>query len=133
MRAPATAYILEEFHSTNKLKSTLLVSIWKFGEVVGPLMGGSLSEMYGRLPVYYTANVFFIIFSIVAAGTKSMGMLITMRFFLGLSVASTVINPCIVGDMFPEEHRGNTLSIMGVSPFRIQQSIFATTPRGLTL
>jgi MFS family permease len=46
-----------------------------------------------------------------------MGMLITMRFFLGLSVASTVINPCIVGDMFREEQRGNALSIMGMIPF----------------
>ncbi len=46
-----------------------------------------------------------------------MSMLIAMRFLLGLSVASTVINPCIVGDMFREQHRGRALAIMGMIPF----------------
>lgn len=115
--APATTYILQEFHSTNKLQSTLLVSIWELGEVVGPIVVAPLSETYGRLPVYHTANVLFILFSIVAAKSSSLIMLITMRFLLGLSVASTVINPCIVGDMFKEQSRGRALSIMGTVPF----------------
>lgn len=46
-----------------------------------------------------------------------MGMLIAMRFLLGMSVASTVVNPCIVGDMFREEQRGKALSVMGIIPF----------------
>ncbi|KAF2203998.1 polyamine transporter 1 [Delitschia confertaspora ATCC 74209] len=115
--APATSYILEEFHSTSKLEGTLLVSIWELGEVIGPLIVAPLTEIYGRLPVYHTANVLFIIFSIAAAKSTSMGTLIAMRFLLGLSVASTVINPCIVGDMFREEHRGRALSTMGMIPF----------------
>ncbi|KAF2831051.1 MFS general substrate transporter [Ophiobolus disseminans] len=115
--APATSDILAEFNSTDKLSSTLLVSIWELGEVVGPLVVAPLSETYGRLPVYHTFNVLFIVFSIVAARSTSMSMLIAMRFFLGLSVASTVVNPCIVGDMFREEHRGKALSIMGMIPF----------------
>lgn len=59
----------------------------------------------------------FIVFSIVAAKSTSMGMLIVMRFFLDLSVASTVVNPCIVRDMFREQNRGKALSIMGIIPF----------------
>jgi MFS family permease len=115
--APATSDILAEFHSTDRLASTLLVSIWELGEVVGPLVVGPLTEAYGRLPVYHTFNVAFIVFSIVAARSTSMGMLIAMRFLLGLSVASTVINPCIVADMFREQHRGKAMSIMGMIPF----------------
>jgi MFS family permease len=115
--APATSDILAEFHSTDRLASTLLVSIWELGEVVGPLAVGPLTEAYGRLPVYHTFNVAFIVFSIVAARSTSMGMLIVMRFLLGLSVASTVINPCIVADMFREQHRGKAMSIMGMIPF----------------
>ncbi|OCL09910.1 MFS general substrate transporter [Glonium stellatum] len=117
MCAPATSYILGEFHSTNKLDSTILVSIWELGEVVGSFLVAPLSEIYGRLPVYHAANILFIIFAIAAAESISMGMLIAMRFFLGLSVASTVINPCIVGDMFREEQRGRALGIMGMIPF----------------
>lgn len=67
--------------------------------------------------MYHTANVLFVVFSIVAAQSTSMRMLIAIRFLLGVSVASTVVNPCIVGDMFREEQRGKTLSVMGMVPF----------------
>lgn len=116
MCAPATSYILDEFNSTSKLQSTLLVSIWELGEVVGPLFIVPLSE-YGRLPTYHTANILFIVFTIAAAKSTSMGMLITLRFFLGVTVASTVINPCIVGDMFREDVRGKAMGAMGIVPF----------------
>lgn len=117
MCAPATSYILEEFQTSNKLQATLLVSIWELGEVVGPLIIAPLSESFGRLPVYHTANIMFIICTIAAAESTSMSMLIAMRFLLGLSVASTVINPCIVGDMFREEERGKAMGLMGAIPF----------------
>lgn len=86
-------------------------------QVLGPLAVAPLSETWGRLPVYHTANVLFVVFSVVAARSTSMGMLIAMRFLLGRSVASTVVNPCIVGDMFREEQRGKELSVMGIIPF----------------
>lgn len=115
--APATPSILAEFKSNNKLDATLLVSIWELGEVLGPLVVAPLSETWGRLPVYHGTNVLFVVFSVVAARSTSMGMLIAMRFLLGMSVASTVVNPCIVGDMFREEQRGKALSVMGMIPF----------------
>lgn len=54
MCAPATSHILAEFHSTNKLDSTIMVSIWELGEVVGPFLVAPLCEIYGRLPVFHT-------------------------------------------------------------------------------
>jgi MFS family permease len=117
MCAPATSDILKEFNSSSKLESTLLVSIWELGEVVGPLIVAPLSESFGRLPIYHLANTFFIVCTVGAAKSTSMRMLITMRFLLGLSVASTVINPCIVGDMFHEDHRGKAMSFLGMVPF----------------
>lgn len=117
MCAPATPQVLAEFHSTSQLESTILVSIWELGEVFGPLIAGPLSERYGRLPVYHTTIILFIIFSIAAAKSKNINMLIAFRFLLGLTVASTTLNPCIVGDMFVKENRGRALAIMGMTPF----------------
>lgn len=57
MCAPATPHILDEFHSNSQLESTVLVSSWELGEVIGPLIIGPVSELYGRLPVYHTANI----------------------------------------------------------------------------
>ena len=59
----------------------------------------------------------FILFAVGAAQSQNMETLIAMRFFLGLSVASTILNPCIVGDIFREEERGRALGIMGMIPF----------------
>lgn len=117
MCAPATPRILEEFHSQSQLKATILISIWELGEVVGPLIVGPLSEVYGRLPVYHSANVLFIAFSIVAAESRNINMLIACRFLLGFSVASTTLNPCIVGDLFEPENRGRAIAVMGMTPF----------------
>ena len=117
MCAPATPKILSEFHSTSKIDATILVSIWELGEVFGPLIVGPLSEMYGRLVVYHTANTLFVLFSAAAALSTSINMLIAFRFLLGLTVASTVLNPCIVGDMFELKHRGRALAVMGMTPF----------------
>lgn len=117
MCAPATPQVLAEFHSSSQLESTILVSIWELGEVFGPLIVAPLSEIYGRLPIYHTANILFIIFSIVAAKSTNINMLIAFRFLLGLTVASTTLNPSIVGDMFVQENRGRALAVMGMTPF----------------
>lgn len=117
MCAPATPQILAEFHTSNQLDSTILVSIWELGEVVGPIIIGPLSEIDGRLLVYHTANILFIIFAAVAALSQSMNMLIAFRFLLGLTVASTTLNSCIVGDLFPKENRGRAIAVMGMTPF----------------
>ena len=116
MCAPATPLILKEFHTSSQLDSTILVSIWELGEVVGPVFVGPLSEIYGRLPVYHTTNILFMIFSAAAAVSRSIEMLITIRFLLGLTVASTTFNPCIVADLFPAEYQGRALAIMGMTP-----------------
>jgi len=117
MCAPATPRILDEFHSDSQLQSTILVSIWELGEVVGPLVVGPLSEIYGRLPVYHIANILFVLFSVAAAGSRNMDMLMAFRFLLGFTVASTTLNSSIVGDMFRPEHRGRALTVMGMTPF----------------
>lgn len=42
-----------------------------------------LSEMFGRLPLYHSCNLLFIIFTIAAAVSKNMSMFIVFRFMMG--------------------------------------------------
>jgi MFS family permease len=42
-----------------------------------------LSEMYGRLPLYHSCNVLFIVFTIAAAVAANMSQFIVFRFFMG--------------------------------------------------
>jgi MFS family permease len=71
MCAPALPDILEEFRSTSKIESTLVLMIWELGEVVCPLVVAPLCELYGRLPVYHVANLLFLAFTIGAAESTS--------------------------------------------------------------
>lgn len=116
MCAPAAPLILRDFSSTDQLYETLLVSIWELGEAFGPLLIAPVSEMYGRAPVYHSANVLFCNFSIASALSKNLNMLIVFRFFNGITVAFVVLNPSIIGDMIITEQRGSAMSILTLSP-----------------
>ena len=42
-----------------------------------------LSEMFGRLPLYHSCNLLFIIFTVAAAVSTNMSMFIVFRFMMG--------------------------------------------------
>ncbi|KAL8777186.1 MAG: hypothetical protein Q9213_007966 [Squamulea squamosa] len=116
MCAPAAPPMLRDLSSSGHIYQTLLVSIWELGEAFGPLLIGPISEIYGRSPVYNMMNVSFCAFSMACALSRNIQMLIALRFLNGMAVASIVLNPPIVGDMFPTEERGAAMSIMGLAP-----------------
>lgn len=102
--------------NASKSASVLLVTIWELGEAAGPLFIAPLSEVYGRYPVMNCANVMFIAFTILACLCQSSTLFITARALTGLAVASNVLNPAIVGDMFISEQRGTAMSIIQLAP-----------------
>lgn len=106
---------LSEGHAS-KSASVLLVTIWELGESAGPLFIAPLSEIFGRYPVFNVANVLFIAATILAALCQSTPLFIAARALTGLAVASNVLNPAIVGDMFVSDQRGSAMSMVMVAP-----------------
>jgi MFS family permease len=102
---------LQEFHVPDNLYSTLLVYIWELEEGVGSFFVGPLSERYGRMPIYHTGNVLFIVFSVAAALSTNISMLVAFRVLSGLAVPSLTLGLSIVGDVFRKEERGAAMSI----------------------
>ncbi|OAP63801.1 hypothetical protein AYL99_03028 [Fonsecaea erecta] len=100
----------------SKSASVLLVTIWEFGEAFGPLVLAPLSESFGRYPVFNVANVLFISATVLAALCQSTPLFITARALTGVAVASNVLNPAIVGDMFVSEQRGSAMSFIMLAP-----------------
>ncbi|KAL1987122.1 hypothetical protein VTN96DRAFT_4728 [Rasamsonia emersonii] len=113
--APVSPQILTDFHSDNTLYRTLIVSIWELGEIVGPLVWGPLSEVYGRRPVLNIANFFFVAFFVGTVLSTNIQILVAFRFLSGTATAASPIGPGIVRDLFAEEHRGRAMSIMSMS------------------
>ncbi|KAI0133470.1 MFS transporter [Xylariales sp. AK1849] len=101
---------------SSKSASVLLVTIWELGEAAGPLLIAPLSEIYGRYPVINVCNVGFIAATTLAALCQSAPLFIAARALTGLAVASNVLNPAIVGDMFISEQRGSAMSLIQLAP-----------------
>ncbi|KAK0930747.1 hypothetical protein LTR91_010506 [Friedmanniomyces endolithicus] len=96
--------------------SVLLVTIWELGEAAGPLLIAPMSEVYGRYPVFNIANGLFIACTVLGALSQSTTLLIFARFFTGCAVAGNVLNPAIIGDMFPTKSRGSPMSVIMLAP-----------------
>lgn len=101
---------------SRKSSAALLVTIWELGEAAGPLLIAPLAEMFGRWPVYNTAIVLFMVAIVFGALSHDMGELYASRALTGMAVASNVLNPAIVGDMFPSEQRGAAMSCIMFAP-----------------
>ncbi|KAH8666809.1 major facilitator superfamily transporter [Xylariales sp. PMI_506] len=100
----------------NKSATVLLVTIWELGEAAGPLLIAPLSEIYGRYPVMNVCNVGFVAATLLALVSRSSAMFIAARALTGLAVASNVLGPAIVGDMFAAEQRGGAMSLISLAP-----------------
>jgi MFS family permease len=114
MCIPASPQIVADFHSNQEIFMTLIVSIWELGEAFGPLLIGPLSETYGRLPIYHTTNVIFIMFSIACASSSNIHMLLAFRFFNGMGVAAISLNSSVIGDMFIQEERAGVIALINL-------------------
>lgn len=96
--------------------AALLVTIWELGEAVGPVLIAPLSEMYGRWPVLNAANCLFVAATALAASCRRTDYFIGARALTGFAVASNVLNPAIIGDMFPRESRGAAMTACMLTP-----------------
>lgn len=114
MCTPAAPQILADFHSDQEIFLTLLVSVWELGEAVGPLVIGPLSEIYGRLPIYHTTNLIFIVLSVACAVSSSLNMLLAFRFLNGFGVAAIALNSSVIGDLFIQEERAGFFAVMAL-------------------
>jgi multidrug resistance protein len=109
--------VVRNFHESDELIASFVVSIYILGYSFGPLIIAPLSEIYGRVPIYHVTNILFVIFTVACAVSTSMGMLIAFRFLAG-TVGATVltIGGGTVADLFKAEERGAAMALWSVGP-----------------
>ncbi|KAJ4369912.1 hypothetical protein N0V83_005676 [Neocucurbitaria cava] len=115
---PVASKIVEDLDGKHAPSSTsaLLVTIWELGEAAGPLFIAPLSEVFGRYPVMNICNLGFITATILAVSSQNSKLFIVARMLTGVTVASNVLNPAIIGDMFESEERGSAMSLVMLAP-----------------
>lgn len=113
---PVAGRVVSDLGDPSRAAAVLLVTIWELGESAGPLIIAPLSEVYGRYPVINVCNAGFIAATVLAALCGDAPLFVAARALTGLAVASNVLNPAVVGDLFPPDSRGAAMSLIQFAP-----------------
>lgn len=117
MFAPGIPQVMAEFHSTDALLSSFVVSVFILGYVFGPILIAPSTELYGRLYIYHISHVLFTIFTIACAYAPSLSTLILFRFLTGVAGSTPItIGGSSVADMFIPLERGRAMSVWSMGP-----------------
>ncbi|KAK4099422.1 MFS general substrate transporter [Parathielavia hyrcaniae] len=117
MFAPGIPRILVEFNETSSITATFILSVYILGFAFGPLVVAPMSEIYGRSLLYNIGNVFFTIFTVGTALSNSIGMMMAMRFLMGVAGSVPItIGSGSIADMMPVEMRGRAMAAWALGP-----------------
>ena len=108
--------ITEEFNTTPFI-TNLAVALYMLAMGIFPLWWSSLSEQFGRRSIYIISYVLFVVFSILAAVSTNIGMLIAMRLLNGGAAASVqAVGAGTIADIWEPRERGKAMSLFYLGP-----------------
>jgi MFS family permease len=84
MLAPALPDLAKQFKISSDFETYLLMSIFLLAYAIGPFLLAPLSEMFGRVVVLQSANMFYLIFNTVCGFSKTKEQMLIFRFLSGL-------------------------------------------------
>ncbi|KAL4747223.1 major facilitator superfamily domain-containing protein, partial [Aspergillus terricola var. indicus] len=117
MFAPGIQSVMTEFHSSDTMLASFVVSVFVLGYVVGPFVIAPLSELYGRVPLYHACNVLFLVFTVACAVAQTLPQLIVFRLFAGVAgVCPITIGSGTIADMTPQEKRAGIMAVWALGP-----------------
>lgn len=101
---------LEMIYGVSEVVLTLGLSLYIAGFAGGPVIWGSLSEMYGRKAPIMVSQLLFVCFIFGVAVAKDLQTIMLCRFFAGfLGAAPLSVVGGSFSDMFNHKHRGTAL------------------------
>ena len=109
--APALPVLQHEFGIPTEFTTQMVLSIFILSSAIGPLVISPLSEVYGRRPVLHFTMLFFCIFNLACAFSRTAGQLLAFRFLAGIGGSAPSIGPGILGDCWRPEERGKSLGL----------------------
>jgi sugar porter (SP) family MFS transporter len=113
--AGALLYLTPEF-GLNADSQGLIATAVVIGEIVGALIGGGLSNRFGRKPVMVAVAAGFGLFSLLSGLAWGVMSLIVFRLLLGLTIGiSVAVAPVYIAEQAPQKIRGSLLVMYQVA------------------
>jgi len=118
MYAPGAAQLAMEFKTTDRTTVAFTVSIYLLGFSLAPMVLSPLSEVYGRLIIYHTSNIFFLAFNLGCALSSSISMFIVFRFLAGCAgSAPMTVGGGTIADFATDPQKNNkALRVFALGP-----------------
>lgn len=117
MFAPGASALASEFGVTNNVVATLAVTIPSLGASMGPLLFAPLSEVAGRVPIYWASSTLYLVCTVGCARSTDAAMFLVFRFLCGACAASFMTcGGGTIADLLPKEERGGATAMFSAGP-----------------
>ncbi|KAI0354077.1 MFS polyamine transporter [Trametes cingulata] len=117
--APSAAglYIAEEFHASKEV-GYLVTSIFLCGYVVGPLLWGPGSELFGRQIIFRVTLIVYVLLHLGQALAHNLATLLVTRFLTGVFACAPLTN-CggVIVDIWDPITRGTATALFSAGVF----------------
>ncbi|CAK7198733.1 hypothetical protein SEUCBS139899_001397 [Sporothrix eucalyptigena] len=113
---PSLSQLATDMHTSHTV-ANLTIALYMLAMGIFPLWWSSFSETLGRRSIYIISFCFFVVFSILSAISKSIGMLIVMRVLGGGASASVqAVGAGTLADIWEPRERGRAMGIFYLGP-----------------
>ncbi|EON60865.1 hypothetical protein W97_00075 [Coniosporium apollinis CBS 100218] len=118
MVAPALPELARQFNVSSSVEQMFLMSIFLLAYAVGPFVLGPLSEIFGRVVVLQSANMFYLVFNTACGFARTKEEMLAFRFLSGLGgSAPQALGGGVLSDCWRAEERGKAVAIYSLAPF----------------
>jgi len=107
----AILYIKKQYTLTTG-QEELIISMVACGAIFGGLIGGRISDRFGRKKIILFSSALFIITSLGLAFATSVWQMIGYRFFIGVGIGASIATvPLYIAELVPSAVRGALVSV----------------------
>lgn len=109
--AAALLFVRNTFALSTHMQE-IVVSVVPAGTMMGAIVGGVLSDRLGRRATLLWSGVIFIVGSVLAPLSPTVGLLIVARSLLGFAIGFTSVTaPVYVSELSPPQSRGTLIGL----------------------
>jgi len=107
----AILFIKQEF-VISTYQESLIVAMVSIGAFIGAIIGGPISDKFGRKKIVLSSAILFVISAIGLASSPTINWLIIWRFIVGFAIGvSSATAPLYIAELSPRSMRGALVSL----------------------